>query len=68
MLTMVACVFVVVVVVVLMARDGSNEAEPTATVDEDDADAVDQATLKAREWENWKDENPKGAGNTMGRK
>ncbi len=27
----------------------------------------DEATLKAREWDNWKDENPRGMGNTMGK-
>lgn len=27
-----------------------------------------QATLKDREWDNWKDENPRGIGNKMGKR
>ncbi|KAJ6781741.1 hypothetical protein PWT90_07458 [Aphanocladium album] len=34
-------------------------------VDEDDMEAVDRATYKAREWDDFKDENRRGAGNTM---
>ncbi len=33
--------------------------------DEDDMDAVDRATYKAREWDDFNDENRRGAGNTM---
>jgi len=31
---------------------------------EDDEDKMDQAIVKARNWDDWKDENPKGRGNT----
>ena len=34
-------------------------------VDEDDVEIADKATLKARAWDDYKDENPKGAGNTL---
>lgn len=34
-------------------------------VDEDDMEAVDKATYKAREWDDYKDDNRRGAGNTM---
>lgn len=34
-------------------------------VDEDDHRLGDQATLKQRKWDDWKDDNPKGAGNTL---
>jgi hypothetical protein len=47
------------------AQGGGNaDAEPEE-VDEDDEDAVDADTLKKRNWDNWKDENPKGAGNRL---
>ena len=42
-------------------------AEPAAAVDSDDEEAVDRDTRKKREWDNWKDDNPKGAGNTLNR-
>ncbi|CEJ84451.1 hypothetical protein VHEMI03478 [[Torrubiella] hemipterigena] len=34
-------------------------------VDEDDMDAVDRETYKAREWDDYKDDNRRGAGNTL---
>ncbi|KAB8342910.1 hypothetical protein FH972_022507 [Carpinus fangiana] len=34
-------------------------------VDEDDHRLGDQETLKQRHWDDWKDDNPRGAGNTM---
>ncbi len=34
-------------------------------LDEDDIEAVDRATYKAREWDDFTDDNPRGAGNTM---
>lgn len=34
-------------------------------VDEDDMDAVDRETYKAREWDEYTDNNPKGSGNTL---
>ncbi|KAF4126792.1 hypothetical protein GMORB2_0529 [Geosmithia morbida] len=39
--------------------------EPRTVIDEDDVDAADRETYKAREWDEFKDHNPKGAGNTM---
>ncbi|GAO18156.1 uncharacterized protein UV8b_01187 [Ustilaginoidea virens] len=38
---------------------------PAREVDEDDADAVDRETYKAREWDDFKDDNRRGAGNTL---
>lgn len=35
--------------------------------DEDNMEKADEETLKARAWDDFKDENPKGAGNTMNR-
>ena len=34
-------------------------------VDEDDLDKADEATMKARAWDEFVEENPKGAGNRM---
>ncbi|KAM4056788.1 TAP42-like family protein [Hirsutella rhossiliensis] len=42
---------------------GTDPAKPR--VDEDDMDAVDRETYKAREWDDFKDENPRGSGNTL---
>jgi len=42
----------------------SQGATPEKTVEDvDNEETVDNETLKSREWENWKDENPRGAGN-----
>jgi hypothetical protein len=42
-------------------------AEPAAAVDSDDEEAVDRDTRKKRDWDNWKDDNPKGVGSTLNR-
>ncbi|KAJ6444455.1 TOR signaling pathway regulator (TapA) [Purpureocillium lavendulum] len=42
---------------------GTDPAKPA--VDDDDMDAVDRETYKAREWDDFKDENPRGSGNTL---
>ncbi|UNI21803.1 Type 2A phosphatase-associated protein 42 [Purpureocillium takamizusanense] len=42
---------------------GTDPARPQ--VDEDDVDAADRETYKAREWDDFKDENPRGSGNTL---
>ncbi|OAA45793.1 TAP42-like protein [Beauveria brongniartii RCEF 3172] len=42
---------------------GTDPEKPV--VDEDDMEAVDRETYKAREWDDFKDENRRGAGNTM---
>ena len=41
--------------------------EEKTVVDEDDIDAVDRETYKARQWDEFTDHNPKGAGNTLNR-
>ncbi|KAI5463274.1 TAP42-like protein [Mariannaea sp. PMI_226] len=41
--------------------------EEKTVVDEEDMDAVDRETYKAREWDNFKDDNRRGAGNTLNR-
>ncbi|KEY71496.1 hypothetical protein S7711_10734 [Stachybotrys chartarum IBT 7711] len=39
--------------------------EPKTVIDEDDMAAADQETYKARGWDDFKDDNPRGAGNTL---
>lgn len=39
--------------------------EPRPVVDEDDFEAADREMYKAREWDEFKDNNPRGSGNTM---
>jgi hypothetical protein len=34
-------------------------------VDEDDHEKADEETMKAREWDEFKEANPKGSGNTL---
>ncbi|RGP73742.1 hypothetical protein FLONG3_6233 [Fusarium longipes] len=41
--------------------------EEKKVVDEDDMEAVDRETYKQREWDEFVDHNPKGAGNTLNR-
>ena len=43
-------------------------AELVAAGQEDDIDLVDQATMKDRSWDDWKDENKKGSGNKMNKR
>ena len=33
--------------------------------EDDDHEALDAATVKARDWDDWKDDNNKGSGNTL---
>lgn len=48
--------------------DGGGEADPPGReVDEDDIQAADAATMKAREWDEFVEANPKGSGNTLNR-
>lgn len=35
--------------------------------DEDNFDRADQETMKAREWDEFKEDNPRGSGNTLNR-
>ena len=50
-------------------RGGIIEAgeQPQQDIDEDDMDRADQETLKARVWDDFKEENPRGSGNTLNR-
>ena len=41
--------------------------QPAKEVDEDDFEAADRETIKAREWDEFKEENPRGSGNTLNR-
>lgn len=45
--------------------EGGTDRPPVPAVDDDDAEAVDRETYKARQWDDFKDENPRGAGNTL---
>ncbi|KAI5301814.1 hypothetical protein KEM56_001335 [Ascosphaera pollenicola] len=48
--------------------EGGGEASGQAReVDEDDLELADAETYKAREWDEFKEANPKGAGNTLNR-
>ena len=47
--------------------DGGGEEPPRQEVDEDDMQAADAATVKAREWDEFVEANPKGSGNTLNR-
>ncbi|PHH60777.1 hypothetical protein CDD81_1174 [Ophiocordyceps australis] len=43
---------------------GGTEPPPPAP-DDDDMDAMDRQTYKARQWDDFKDDNPRGSGNTL---
>ncbi|RMD39298.1 hypothetical protein DV735_g5833, partial [Chaetothyriales sp. CBS 134920] len=44
---------------------GGNANAPPVELDEDNMELVDEATMKAREWDEFVEANPKGAGNTL---
>ncbi|RMZ79095.1 hypothetical protein DV738_g3430, partial [Chaetothyriales sp. CBS 135597] len=46
---------------------GGNANAPPVELDEDNMELVDEATMKAREWDEFVEANPKGAGNTLNR-
>ncbi|KIW33305.1 uncharacterized protein PV07_00163 [Cladophialophora immunda] len=46
---------------------GGNANAPQPEPDEDNMEQVDAATMKAREWDEFVEANPKGAGNTLNR-
>ena len=46
---------------------GGNANAPQPEPDEDNVEQVDAATMKAREWDEFVEANPKGAGNTLNR-
>lgn len=46
--------------------EGGGEASmQREVVDEDDLERADQDTMKARHWDDFKEDNPRGSGNTM---
>ena len=46
---------------------GGPQSQIREQVDEDDLDAADQETMKARAWDEFKEANPRGSGNTLNR-
>jgi immunoglobulin-binding protein 1 len=46
---------------------GGEQSGIQPEVDEDNLVEADAATMKAREWDEFKEENPKGSGNTLNR-
>lgn len=46
--------------------EGGGEPAPQE-VDEDDMDKADEETMKARDWDEFKEANPRGSGNTLNR-
>lgn len=46
---------------------GGGQQGRTQAVDEDDLDKADMETMKAREWDEYVEANPKGSGNTLNR-
>ena len=50
-----------------MIEGGGEQSRITQEPDEDDMSQSDMATMKAREWDEFTEVNPKGSGNTMNR-
>ena len=46
---------------------GADKTSGTAYVNEDDVDRADAQTMKAREWDDFVEANPRGSGNTINR-
>jgi hypothetical protein len=46
---------------------GGPQSQIRPQVDEDDMEAADRETMKAREWDEYVEANPKGSGNTLNR-
>ncbi|MCJ1390701.1 hypothetical protein MMC18_003562 [Xylographa bjoerkii] len=46
---------------------GGEQSGIQPVVNEDDFDAADNETMKARSWDDFKEDNPKGSGNTLNR-
>lgn len=46
---------------------GGENQRPVAEPDEDNMERVDQETMKARNWDEYTEANPKGSGNTLNR-
>lgn len=50
-----------------MIDGGGEQSGVQEVVDEDDMEKADLATMKAREWDEFTEANPKGSGNTLNR-
>ena len=50
-----------------MIDGGGAQSGVPAEADEDDLNKADQETMKARNWDEFKEQNPKGSGNTLNR-
>lgn len=50
-----------------MIDGGGPQSQITPQVDEDDMELADRETMKAREWDEYVEANPKGSGNTLNR-
>ncbi|KAF2121560.1 TAP42-like protein [Lophiotrema nucula] len=50
-----------------MIEGGGEQSGIRPEVDEDDLEKADEETLKARAWDEFKEDNPKGSGNTINR-
>ncbi|KAL3464232.1 TAP42-like protein [Aspergillus heterothallicus] len=46
---------------------GGEQSGQREEIDEDDLDRADEETMKAREWDEFKEANPRGSGNTLNR-
>lgn len=46
---------------------GGEKSGMKPEVDEDDMDLADEETMKARAWDEYKEANPRGSGNTLNR-
>jgi immunoglobulin-binding protein 1 len=47
--------------------EGGGNNAPAPEIDEDNMALADAETMKAREWDEFKESNPKGSGNTLNR-
>lgn len=50
-----------------MVESGGEASGQPQQIDEDNIDLADAETMKAREWDEFKEQNPKGSGNTLNR-
>jgi len=50
-----------------IVEGGGEQSGLRPEVDEDDVGKADEETMKAREWDEFKEANPKGSGNTLNR-
>jgi immunoglobulin-binding protein 1 len=46
---------------------GGNQENMNQEIDDDDMNKVNEETMKARAWDEFKEENPRGSGNTLNR-